>query len=249
MARYQLNLIYDGTEFAGFQRQRGRRTVQGVIEECLRGLSWQGTAILAAGRTDAGVHATGQVIAFDLDWSHPPDQLQNALNACLPADVAVSAVSPVNSDFHPRYAATARCYHYRLYCGATRDPLQERYAWRVQPRPEITLLNAASGLLVGRHDFGAFGKAPRPTGHTFRTIFQAEWKSTGSQMRFEVLGDAFLYHMVRRLVAVQVQIAQGRLPVEYIRDCLNRLADPLSIELAPPQGLVLVEVVYPTSAA
>ncbi len=120
MARYQVILAYDGTHFVGFQRQGRSRTVQGVVEAALRQLGWQGRAILSAGRTDTGVHAAGQVIAFDLDWTHPEKELGRAINANLPQDVAVRSVAPASPDFHPRFDATARRYRYHLFCDA--DP-------------------------------------------------------------------------------------------------------------------------------
>ncbi len=129
MARYQVILAYDGADFFGFQRQAdgcGQRTVQGVVEQALRRIGWQGRAILFAGRTDVGVHASGQVIAFDLDWLHSTDALLAALNANLPADVAAQAAQLAADDFHPRYDARARCYRYRLFCQPRRDPLRER---------------------------------------------------------------------------------------------------------------------------
>ncbi|HZW05020.1 MAG TPA: tRNA pseudouridine synthase A, partial [Anaerolineaceae bacterium] len=122
MERYQVILAYDGTEFQGFQRQTGTRTVQSEIETALRRLGWQGRSILSAGRTDTGVHAAGQVIAFDLDWTHSPETLGRAMNAFLPSDVAVKAVRATAPDFHPRFDAVARCYHYRIYCQPARDP-------------------------------------------------------------------------------------------------------------------------------
>ena len=252
MERYQVILGYDGTQFLGFQRQEARsRTVQGEVEAALRQLGWQGRSILAAGRTDTGVHASGQVIAFDLEWQHSPEALGNALNAHLPEDVAVHAVRRVPADFSPRYDATARRYRYTLFFQERRDPLRERYAWRVWPAADPVRLQQAAAVLPGHHDFAAFGTPPRAGSHTMRTIFQASWQTTGLDWVFEVTADAFLYHMVRRLVAVQVQIAQGRLAVEAMPQYVQTQEGPYRQGpfplqgMAPPQGLVLVEVMYP----
>ncbi|TLN02249.1 tRNA pseudouridine synthase A [bacterium] len=133
MARYQIILAYDGTDFLGYQRQEEARTVQGEVEAALQHLGWQGRSILSSGRTDTGVHASGQVIAVDLDWRHAPEALGKALNARLPDDVAVKAVKVAEKEFHPRFDALWRCYHYRLYCRAERNPLRDRFAWRVWP--------------------------------------------------------------------------------------------------------------------
>lgn len=250
MARYQVILAYDGTEFRGFQRQTKARTVQGVVENALRELNWQGKSLLAAGRTDTGVHASGQVIAFDLDWSHSSEDLCHALNTLLPGDVAAREARPVRVDFHPRYEAVSRCYHYRLFCDAIRDPLRERFDWRVWPPVDAGAMREASSLLLGQHDFVAFGTPPRPEGSTIRTVNKAEWVKEGSILVFEVVADAFLYHMVRRMVALLVRIGRADLRPEDILDFLpqpiagERREPPLVMGLAPAQGLILREVRY-----
>lgn len=142
MARYQVTLKYDGTAFFGMQRQATTRTVQGEVEKSLKKIGWAGSSILAAGRTDAGVHASGQVIAFDFEWRHTSDDLRNALNATLPEDVAAGRVQTARDDFHPRYDALARTYRYQIFCQPVRDPLKERYAWRVWPQPDLDALQS-----------------------------------------------------------------------------------------------------------
>lgn len=244
MERYQVKIAYDGTNFQGFQRQGSRRTVQGVIENALRSLDWQQRAILYAGRTDTGVHAAGQVIAFDLEWAHSPEDLGKALNAALPEDVAVLEVKIASCDFHPRYAALARRYRYRLYCQPERDPLRERYAWRVWPAPNGDLLQQAAAVLEGAHDFAAFGSPLKRGGSTLRTVYRARWEQTGGdEWRFEVTGNAFLYRMVRRMVFLQVQVGQGQLSVDALAAALQS-PGPLKPGLAKPNGLTLERVYY-----
>ena len=255
MARYQVILAYDGTHLRGSQRQAHRRkttqdaleerTVQGVFEEALRQLGWQGHSILSAGRTDSGVHATGQVFAFDLEWQHPSDALQAALNACLPADIAVQAVRVVRPDFHPRYAAAARHYRYRIYCLPARDPLRDRYAWRVWPAVTLESLQEVARLFIGTHDFAAFGTPPRAGGSTMRIVFEADWAQNGPDLSFVVSANAFLYRMVRRMVFTQVSVAQGKLDLQDIARNLQQAPPRMVQGLAPPQGLTLVAVVYP----
>src|SRR4030042_5667518 len=140
MEHYQVILAYDGSHYKGFQRQAKDRSIQGVVEEALRKLNWQGKSILSAGRTDSGVHATGQVIAFELEWEHDPRELQQALNKHLPSDVVARQVKRVYASFHPRFDASWRKYLYRIYCQPVRDPLLEPYAWRVWPAVDINLL-------------------------------------------------------------------------------------------------------------
>jgi tRNA pseudouridine38-40 synthase len=243
MARYQLILAYDGTEFAGFQRQARARTVQAVVEAGLREIGWQGTAILSAGRTDTGVHAQGQVIAFDLDWKHTEMDLCQALNARLPWDAAVQNARQTSPEFHPRYDALQRTYRYRIFCQELRHPLRERQAWRVWPAAALQLLQEAAGCLTGKHDFAAFGTPPRVNGSTIRTVTSAVWQIEGEDIVFEVSANAFLYHMVRRMVYLQVQAGQGRLQPEAIQAALAG-RDELPPGLAPPQGLTLWRVDY-----
>jgi tRNA pseudouridine38-40 synthase len=245
MARYQVILAYDGTEFQGFQRQADARTVQAVVESVLRKLSWQGRTLLAAGRTDTGVHAAGQVIAFDLQWSHSPDDLMRAMNANLPADVAVRQASLALPDFHPRYDAISRRYRYHILCEPVRNPLAERYAWRVWPAVDLNRLEGAAGRLEGSHDFSAFGTPPQPGSRTLREVTQAEWFLEGPLLVFEIVSRAFLYHMVRRLVSFQVEIGQGYREVDAFNAFLEGPKREMVPGLAPAHGLVLMEVGYP----
>ncbi len=247
MARYQVILAYDGTGFSGFQRQARRknnRTVQDVVEGALRKIGWQGATILAAGRTDAGVHAAGQVIAFDLDWKHGEADLLAALNAHLPPDTAARQLQEVDQDFHPRYDARIRRYRYRIFCEPLRNPLCERYAWRVWPPVELELLCRASARLTGRHDFGAFGTPPHSGGSTVREVAEAGWREQDGELVFEIAANAFLYRMVRRLASFQVSIGQGQLEMEMLDRCLQTGSKQLVKTVAPACGLCLVEVIY-----
>jgi len=250
MARYQLTLAYDGTDFFGSQRQANKRTVQGELEKVLCKLGWTGRSVLMSGRTDTGVHATGQVASFDLDWSHTDEELVRALNAALPADMAVHQTRMVNAKFHPRFDAISRRYRYRLFCQPFRDPIRERFSWRVWPAIKSEVLADTSKLFLGTHDFSAFGSPTTPRGGTVRTVMKAEWNKTGEdEWHFEVQADAFLYRMVRRLVFVQVAVAQGKRPADVIARSLAKqlpagARSEIPAGLAPAHGLALIEVVY-----
>jgi tRNA pseudouridine38-40 synthase len=254
MARYQVILAYDGTDFVGSQRQAKKsRTVQGELEKALRQLGWSGRSALLAGRTDTGVHASGQVAAFDLDWAHADGDLLRALNANLPADMAVRDICIVPPKFHPRFDATSRRYRYRLFCRQIRDPLREKSAWRVWPEIDSDALEEVATLFVGQHDFVAYGTPPRAGGSTMRTVMNASWQVEKDEWHFEVQANAFLYRMVRRLVFVQVAVAQGKISVETVARSLARQADEserseLPSGLAPAHGLTLVEVTYPSES-
>jgi len=247
MAHYKVVLAYDGTDFCGFQRQASeskKRTIQAEVEAALKQLGWRGQSILAAGRTDSGVHAMGQVVAFDLEWRHSLDDLRSALNAKMPSEIAALQVCQTATDFHPRYDAWARCYHYRIICQPVRNPLLERYAWRVWPSVDLDRLQRAATCLLGSHDFGAFGSAPSGIGSTERMVFHAQWRDTLNCLTFEIIGNAFLYHMVRRLVHYQVEIGKNRLDVASIQALLQNGAGEMVKGLAPANGLTLTEVFY-----
>lgn len=243
MAHYQVKIAYDGSEFFGFQRQGETRTVQLEIENALRKIGWDGQSITAAGRTDTGVHASGQEIAFDFEWKHSEEVLKKALNANLPEDVAVHAVKVANEGFHPRFEAISRCYHYRIYCQPTRDPLRDRYAWRVWPPVSFQDLQLAAKELIGTHNFAAFGLPPKKGGNTIRTIFEANWVCNHEEFLFNVKANAFLYHMVRKIVFLQVKIAQGIWTLDKLHDGIHHQVDQLP-GLAIPNGLELVQVQY-----
>jgi tRNA pseudouridine38-40 synthase len=243
MALYKLILAYDGTSFSGFQRQGKTRTVQGVFEEALRELGWQEKAILFAGRTDAGVHASGQVVSFGFDWQHSSASLASALNARLPDDVSAVTLEETEAEFHPRYDASSRRYHYTIYHHLTRLPIKERYAWRIWPELNGEHLNTAASVFIGRHDFSAFGRAMKKGNSTIREVFASQWHKEPQGWRYEIEANAFLYHMVRRLVFVQVGYAKGSLSLEELQAGLEeqKLIKP---GLAPAQGLELTQVRY-----
>jgi len=247
MARYQVILAYDGTDFNGFQRQANHaniRTVQGAVESALHSIGWEGQSIKAAGRTDTGVHASGQVIAFDFEWNHSTDDLMAAMNANFPHDVSALEVKLAYPDFHPRFDAVARCYHYFIYTQNVRNPLLDRYAWRVYPPVDINRLRSAAMSIIGEHDFSAFGTALTMDGSTIRRVFSADWIEKTNGIVFQIKANAFLYHMVRRLVSIQVLIGLRKLEPEIMQECLMQQDSALIKGLAPPQGLTLIEVTY-----
>lgn len=244
MARYQVILAYDGSSFTGSQRQANSRTVQGELENALHELGWSEKSVIMAGRTDTGVHATGQVAAFDFEWTHETEKLLKALNSKLPPDLAVTSLQSASADFHPRFDAVSRMYRYRLFCEPIRDPLRERYAWRVWPSLDGNALTQGAGIFLGTHDFAAFGSPTTPKGTTVRTVTKTEWrKMPDGEWQFEVQADAFLYRMVRRLVFVQVSLAQGKVSIKEVQHALHEQGKLLS-GLVPAAGLALIKVNY-----
>jgi tRNA pseudouridine38-40 synthase len=244
MPRYRAVLEYDGTDFLGFQRQARGRTVQGQVEDALRRIGWEGRSLLGAGRTDTGVHAAGQVIAFDLEWPHGDEALRRALNANLPVDAAIRSVQVSAPDFHPRFDARTRRYRYTLYNSPVRSALHHRFAWHVWAPLDVEALQAASRFLIGAHDFATFGTDPDEGHNTVRTVSRAEWQRTGEWLYFDIQADAFLYRMVRSLVGALKKVGAGELSVSAFRELLEARDRAQCPPLAPPQGLCLMEVVY-----
>jgi tRNA pseudouridine38-40 synthase len=189
----------------------------------------------------------------DLEWSHAEDELGRALNAKLPADMSVSRAQRVQDDFHPRFDAVSRTYRYRLFSGQTRDPIRERFAWRVPGSLDEAALLKIAKVFPGTHDFSAFGSPITPSGTTVRTVMISEWTQAASDdWQFDVEADAFLYRMVRRLVFVQVAVALGKLEVKDVVRSLAKQGwagkpDGFPSGLAPAHGLTLVNVWYPES--
>lgn len=244
MARYQIILAYDGTQFFGYQRQSETRTVQLVLENALRSLGWMGQTVYCAGRTDTGVHASGQVVVFDFEWSHPKEKLLKAINANLPQDVSVKEIRTRSEGFHPRFDALSRTYRYNLYISRDRDPILQRFAWRIWPEVELDVLEKTAEYLTGTHDFAAFGTPPKPGGHTIRTVHRTEWYATKDGFSFEVTANAFLYHMVRRMVYLQILAGQKRIELADFHECVEH-KKKITAGLAPPNGLILTAVEYP----
>jgi tRNA pseudouridine38-40 synthase len=236
---YRARVEYDGTDFAGFQAQAGGRTVQGELERVLTMVSGGSPVrVEAAGRTDAGVHATGQVIAFTYAGRMDADELGQALAGLLPADIAIGRLSRVPAGYRPRYQATSREYRYRIWNGPP-SPLRERYALGVRERLDTVAMAAAAEQLVGRHDFSAFGGGGR---QTIRTLHRVRVRRNGRMVTIEVVGGSFLRKMVRRLVAGLLRVGRGQATADDVAAALRSRRPAFNGEAAPAAGLVLWRV-------
>ncbi|MCW1966700.1 MAG: tRNA pseudouridine(38-40) synthase TruA [Anaerolineae bacterium] len=237
-------LAYDGTHFLGFQRQASGRTVQGEVEAALQRVCKEAVGIIGAGRTDTGVHATGQVIAFDAKWTHPLDRLQRALNSSLPDDVAIRALAQCDENFHPRFSAVSRTYEYTLRVVDVQNPLWRYYAWQVTQPLDVAAMNAAAMRLIGEHDFRSFG-SPTVGESTVRRVMRASWQVLAvGELRFTIEANAFLFRMVRRIVGTLVRVGQGKILLEEIDRMLEARNPDLVKVVAPACGLCLVNVSY-----
>lgn len=245
LERYKLIFAYDGTNYFGSQRQANAPTVQRALEKALTTIGWEGNSVLLSGRTDTGVHASGQVAAFDMRWEHGPGDMVKAINANLPDDMVASSVERAAPDFHPRFDALSRTYRYELYFEPFRDPFKDRFATRIYPPLEWDGMNDRAGQVLGVHDFAAFGTPPRAEQSTIRRMITSAWSKENSGWTYTVQASGFLYHMVRRLVYLQIVIAQGKLPDDTLENLLLAPAKKVLPGLAPARGLKLVNVEYP----
>ena len=234
--RFMARVEYDGTDFEGFQTQVGRRTVQGELERVLGQVSaGRRVRVEGAGRTDAGVHAREQVIAFTYAGHRTAEQLGRSLSALLPADIAVGPLRRVPDDFRPRYRALSREYRYSIWNGPP-SPLRERYATGVREPLDVAAMAVAAEALVGRHDFSAVGGAVRQPG---RTRHRVRVRRNGRMITVEVVGDSFLRQMVRRLVAALIRVGRGEATPDDVAAALRLRRPAFGGATAPAQGLCL----------
>ena len=249
--RVRLTLQYDGAGFFGWQVQPGVRTVQAEIEAVLSRLIDRPVRVAAAGRTDTGVHAVGQVVAATVPERWTPPTLHRALNALLPGDIWVRDVREVPPDFDPRRHAVARGYVYRVGTSElASSPFHRRWCWPVRGRVNLESLAAAAALLPGDHSFRAFAKTGQPERGDRCIIGRAEWlpwRDLG--YAFHIVGNRFLHHMVRYLVGTMVEIAQGGRPADDMRALLAGEDGYQTSPPAPARGLFLARVEYPGDAS
>jgi len=245
VTRYRATLAYDGTGYHGFQRQAAEHepTVQGEVERALTRLGQPNITVTGSGRTDAGVHATGQVIAFNAEWRHGLDDLQRALNATLPADIAMLDLQEAAADFHPRYDAVSREYVYTIYDAPVRHPLERLYALHVAGPLDVMSMNAAAATLVGEHDFAAFG-SPTTGEVTVRRMWRAQVSAVPPLIRVELEANGFLYRMVRSIVGTLLAVGRGGMTLDEFRGVLESRDRSRAEAGAPAHGLCLTHVSY-----
>ena len=265
MARtLKLTLAYDGTGFVGWQRQAEGQSIQGLLEEALSRIEQSPVTVIGAGRTDAGVHAVGQVASVTLESPIESGTLRRALNAMLPPEIRVLGVEDAPMTFHARYSARSKTYRYWVANGEVANPFSWRYAWLLPYPVDVGVMAEAARLVEGRRDFAGFQGSGSPTESTVRTVFSSrfhqgtetdprsgsrrwglpEAPGTARLLVYEVSGDGFLRHMVRNIVGTLVEIGGGRRPADSIEQILSSADRRLAGPTAPACGLCLVRVEY-----
>ncbi|HZC45084.1 MAG TPA: tRNA pseudouridine(38-40) synthase TruA [Candidatus Acidoferrum sp.] len=242
----KLTLEYDGSNYSGWQLQPRHDSIQGRIEGALERIFATPVRVFGSGRTDAGVHARGQVASISLPRPFDPARLQSALNAMLPADIVVLDISIAPDAFDPRRAARSRVYEYRVLNRNVASAFEYRYSWLVRERLDLDAMNRAARIFLGEHDFAAFRSLGTDVTTTVRRVVSSEWlhDAHGNVFLYRVEATSFLRHMVRAMVAAMIDVGRGKLTADKIAtilDGLNRQAVPAN---APPGGLYLVEVRY-----
>jgi tRNA pseudouridine38-40 synthase len=242
----KLILSYDGAEFAGWQVQPGRTTVQGALASAIGRLSGENVLPQGAGRTDAGVHALAQVASFETASTIPSENWLRALNDILPASIRVLDVAEAASDFHARKSARAKTYRYRMFRGAICPPFLARYVWHYPYPLDEAAMAAAADVVVGEHDFTSFAAVDveRAGLSNVRTVFSSAWEREGDELIYIVRGSGFLHHMVRNLIGTFLLVGKGTVSREDLRRILAAKDRSAAGATAPASGLYLVGVEY-----
>jgi tRNA pseudouridine38-40 synthase len=244
--RWKCVCAYDGGGFAGWQSQPGGNSVQDVIEARLAQIFGEPRRIHGSGRTDAGVHARGQVFHFDAPWRHGADRLKAALRVNLPAALQIKSVAPIEPTFHARFSATGKRYTYHLFLGDA-DPFLRPHVWSIErPQPlKLELMAAAAERLRGRHDFAAYAaNNGQEREDSVRDLRRVELQRRGRHVKLVFEADGFLYKMVRSLVGALVSVGEGKLTLEQVSQLLEGARRTEAVQTAPPQGLFLDRVFY-----
>jgi tRNA pseudouridine38-40 synthase len=242
--KYRITLAYDGTEYSGWQIQLGQTTIQGLLNAALDKLEGSPVTTFAAGRTDAGVHAEGQIVSFRLAKIWSGEQLRKALNGNLPPDIRVLEAAPANEDFHARFDAKGKIYRYRIFTGEVMNPFWVRYAWHYPYRLNQEKLAADAQTFIGTHDFTAFTVAGCEVKTRVRTVTDVQIEREADLLTLYFSGEGFLRYQVRTMVGALIEANRGRLKAGSIAELIESRDRALMGAPAPAQGLTLLKVEY-----
>lgn len=244
MRRIMLTLEYDGTRFQGWQLQAEGRTGQGVLEAAIERATQERCRVHAASRTDAGVHAEGQVAHFDTDSTLPARRLLKAINHWLPTDISVLDAREVDESFHARFGPESKLYRYRILCSQVRRPLRDPFCLRIWRPLDAVAMRRAAALLRGEHDFTSFASEHSEVENRVRTVLRSELIEAGDELQYMVEADGFLYNMVRIIVGTLIQVGEAKRTPESVADALTAAERTAAGPTAPAKGLALVRVDY-----
>ncbi|MDO4523316.1 MAG: tRNA pseudouridine(38-40) synthase TruA [Eubacteriales bacterium] len=245
MKRVKLTVAYDGTNYCGWQIQPNGITVEEVLNQHLSELLREQVKVIGASRTDSGVHALGNVAVFDTEARMPAEKISYALNTRLPQDIRIQDSCEVEADFHPRFRDTVKTYEYKILNRRFPDPTQRLYSLFYYYPLNVEDMRQAASYLVGTHDFKSLCTAKPEVENTVRTIYSAQVDKTGDMITVRICGNGFLYNMIRIIVGTLLRVGSGYLPPEYMKTLIEAKDRQAAGETAPPQGLTLVEIVYP----
>jgi tRNA pseudouridine38-40 synthase len=240
--RFCLLIEYNGSAYYGWQIQNGQVTIQGEIENALNQIYSQKIGIIGAGRTDTGVHARGQVAHFDIDLPIDPGKLLRSLNGILNSDIRIKSVLPADPDFHARYSALSREYHY--YIAPQPTAIFGEYVWYLTYKLNLQKMNKTVKYLIGRHDFKSFCRAKSEVSNHYCEVKEAKWQKKDSFIIFKIKADRFLHGMVRSLVGSLVDVGRNKIAISDFQDILNGRNRTLAGQAAPAKGLILEKVYY-----
>ena len=244
MRRIKLIVAYDGTEYSGWQIQPEAPTIEMCLDKAIRELTGENVHVTGASRTDAGVHAYGNVAVFDTESTIPGDRFTFALNRFLPDSIVIQDSWEVSSDFRPRHCNTRKTYEYRILNTAVPLPQKRYFTWHVSGSIDIEKMKEAAAYIVGEHDFKSFCCVRTQAESTVRTIYSLEVLQEGSEIIIRIKGNGFLYNMVRIITGTLIQVGKGRFKPEYVKQMLEAKDRTVAGQTAPPQGLTLVGIEY-----
>lgn len=243
MPTLRLDLAYDGSGFRGYARQEGHRTIQAVLEEAIETVLRVPVQSAVAGRTDAGVHARGQVVSIRVEEAVDTERLARSLNGLVGPEMTVMAVTEVEETFNARFSASWRKYRYEISTASAPDPLSRGFVWHVGPTVDATAMAATAAEFRGEHDFSAFCRSVAGKSNV-RRVDDATWEVSGDRMEFWIQANAFCHQMVRSLVGLSHDVGRGFTPVASVRDIIESRDRARVVTVAPPHGLTLWEVGY-----
>ncbi len=244
MRRIKLIVAYDGTEYSGWQIQPEAPTIEMCLDKAIHELTGENVHVTGASRTDAGVHAYGNVAVFDTESTIPGDRFTFALNRFLPDSIVIQDSWEVSVDFHPRHCNTRKTYEYRILNTAVPLPQKRNFTWHVTGSIDIDKMREAAAYIVGEHDFKSFCCVRTQAESTVRTIYSLEVLQEDSEIIIRIKGNGFLYNMVRIITGTLIQVGKGRFNPEYVKQMLEAKDRTVAGQTAPPQGLTLVGIEY-----